>query len=97
MNPEPIMPLAKMWFNFWLNNPEKEDWMFNKIEILLNIMEYTYGKLVGNKILIPIEKLDEKIKHELKNEVLRICPTRDVKKGMMIAKSIYVFGFLSNE
>jgi len=90
------MTISKMWFDFWINNPDKETWIFNEIEIAVSLSETCYSFLVAKKYLVKIENSPPELKKELWNEVLRIAPKSTKEKRIKIARTIYLFGYLSN-
>lgn len=92
---EVALKIAKMKFDYWMSKPDSEDWLFNESKSTLPIMEWVYGKLVGAKKILPLEKISEEEKINLKAEANRIDPLGDVKKRMQICKAIVSFYFIS--
>lgn len=91
-----VIEIGKMKFDLWARYPEKEDYLFNESKSFLEIMSWVYGHLVSDKKIIPLEKISEKEKQDLKAETMRIDPLRTPEKGMQIIKAIYVLSYLSN-
>jgi len=88
--------IAKMKFDWCMSKPESEQWLFNESDSTLPIMEWVYGKLVSHNLILPLEKLSEQEKKDLKAEAKRIDPFAEVSKGMRICKCIASFYYISN-
>lgn len=93
---EGIIKAARVHFEGWVKRPEEEDYIFNRSVSIIEVCSAAYQSLLILKRIDPIEKLDDKLKQELKSEVFRISPNCDEKKGIKIAKTLYVFGYLCN-
>jgi hypothetical protein len=90
------MTIGRMKYDFWINHPESEDYLFNESQSTLPIMSWVYQKLVGIKLIPELEKITDKEKKDLKLEAKRIDPNYTTEKGMMICKAIYCFYYFSN-
>jgi len=96
MTYDQAISLGKNYFNFWVNNPDKEVYLFTECESPIEVLSEVYTALVKLKKIERLEWLQDEEKFKLKQECKRIYPNGDPQKGMKIVKSIYVFGYLSN-
>lgn len=87
---------GKPWFDYWMENPEQENRIFNELQTPVALMSHIYFQLLRLKKIKPLNELEPEVKKELKKDVFRIDPTCDKYRGMKIAQTIYVFGYLSN-
>jgi hypothetical protein len=88
--------VGKEWLEYWLKNPDQEHRIFNYLTTPVSLLSHIYIRLVILKKIKPLDQLDTELKKELKQEVFRIDKNCTEKRGMQIAKSIYVLGYLSN-
>ena len=87
------LELGRLWFMFWIKNPDKESMIFNELAAPLPILGTCYAYLVHFGCLTAIEDMDPGRKLDFQRSCEAIDPQASTFKKTAIMKAIQLFDY----
>lgn len=90
-----IMEIGGIWYRYWKNNPEKEDYMFNGSVSITEDLSLVYDMLAKTRKITKLKDLPDADKQSIRDQIRQIDPKCSTEKGMLMAKSICALIYFS--